>query len=156
MRLWRLAILAALAAAAIPLSVHATDACEPYPVGRCGGFDRETIQFCYRTVGGRMIAATDTHVLALGTVEGVALPDNNAKGLAYLRMRPSEAFVADPYESDLPYDTLVVETNDVRGVQLAPFKCGSFIWYAECDSWMGPYSIMPTGAGLYPADSVVA
>ena len=137
-------------AGAIPFAVQA-GTCNPYPVGRCGASDREQVTFCYQIVAGRMIDATDHHVLAIGTSQGAALPDNTAKGVVYVRLAPTETFADDPYESDLPFGTIIVETNTIRGAQLTPFRCGQFIWYAECDSWMGPYNIQPT-AGSFQAD----
>ena len=152
MEIWKLALALGLVAPLMAATVHA-DECNPYPVGRCGEEDRELLVFCYHIVRGEMVDATDHHVVALGGSQGVALPENSAMGDAYVRLAPSEGFAADPYESDLPTGTIILESNAVRGVQLVPFKCADFIWYAECDSWMGPYNIQPT-VGMRAPDDV--
>jgi hypothetical protein len=156
MRILMLVVAAALAGALFPLTAVEASQCNPYPVGFCGESDRQQVEFCYRIVGGRMIDASDRHVVALGTAGGVDLPDNNAKGVIYVRLAPTETFVEDPYESDLPYQTAILETNTKRGAQLHPFKCGQFLWFAECDSWMGPYNIQPQGAPSFQPDIVIA
>jgi hypothetical protein len=154
MRIWKLAVMLALVAAAVPVAVEATG-CNPYPVGRCGESDRELVTYCYRTVGGLLVDATDRHVVAAGTSQGAALPDNNAKGVLYVRLTPTETFAADPMESEAPFATVILETNTIRGAQLLPFKCASFVWFAECDSWMGPYNIQPATGSHQPDDIVV-
>lgn len=150
---WKLMLAAGLMVAIVPPSVDASQ-CNPYPVGRCGAFDRELVTFCYVTIRGVMFDATDHHVIAIGGSQGVTLPDNSANGEVYVRLAPTEGFVDDPYESDLPTRTLIEETNGARGVQLAPFKCADFIWYAECDSWM-IFNIQPSGSGTYRPDEIV-
>lgn len=150
---WKIAIALFLVAPLMPATVHA-DECNPYPVGRCGAYDRELVTFCYQTIRGEMVDATDHHVIAVGGSQGVALPDNWAMGKYYVRLTPSEGFANDPYGSDLPTNTLIEETNNARGPQLVKFKCADFIWYAECDSWM-IFNIQPPGTGLFLPDAVV-
>lgn len=152
MGVWKIALALCLVAPLMPTTVHA-DECNPYPVGRCGAYDRELVVFCYFIVRGEMVDATDHHVIAVGGSQGVVFPDNWAMGDYYVRLAPTESFLDDPYESDLPSRTLIEETNSKVGPQLAPFKCADFIWYAECDSWMD-FNHQPK-TGMFAPDAIV-
>lgn len=157
--------LVALCASALPQPVAARDECNPYPVGRCGATDREIVIFCYvpNRPSGVYADATDRHVLAVAGddlttprpaslgPEDVIAEDTGANARVYLRLTPAERFADDPYDSDLPFSTVWQESNNAPGLQTARVRCGQFIWFAECDSWMGPYNI-----ALLNADTLVA
>lgn len=120
--------------------VQADEQCAPYPIGRCGLFDREAVVFCYVVQSGIMRSASDASAIALGS----PLPQTGAllKGF-YVRPGPAQAFVADPYNTPLPTKSLYQESNSVGGLQtVASFRCAQFVWFAECDSWMGPYGVL--------------
>lgn len=150
----------ALAVGIVPVTTASTDVeCDPYPVGRCGAYQREEVIFCFK-VGypwGTWISAAESDVEPI-TWPGVATPAPTPltapKSLAYLYHPPSDAFLADPYESDLPFDSIWQETNAAPGLQVKPFKCGAFQWFAECipQQWMGPYRV---SQNPLPADDVI-
>lgn len=126
----------------------ADEECDPYPIGRCGNYQREAVTYCYKAgyPFGVWISATETNADALvwpGAPTPVGTPVTQPRTLAYLYKAPTDAFLADPYESDLPFDSIWQETNAVAGLQIKPFKCGTFQWFAECipPQWMGPYLI---------------
>lgn len=65
--------------------------------------------------------------------------------VAYVRTAPAEAFAADPMTADLPFGSTWQETNAVAGLQREAVTCATFEWWAECDSWMGPYNAARVG-----------
>lgn len=132
--------------------------CDPYPIGRCGAFQRESVIYCYKSGYplGVYHSATETNAESLtwpGAPTPILTPVTAPKTLAYLYKAPSDAFLADPYESDLPFDSIWQETNAVAGLQIKAFKCGNFQWFEECipPQWMGPY-----GVQVKQPDAVVA
>jgi len=112
---------------ALPFAVSPASAegCNPYPVGYCSTIDREAVVMCYHLVDHEYVDAT---------VEATALAD-----AFYVRDGPAAAFAADPWAAPLPFRTLWQESNDVAGLQVEAVTCATFEWWAECDSWMGPY-----------------
>jgi len=137
-------------------SVALAEPCNPAPVGRCGAFQRENVIFCYDTQTyaryHTFVSGTDTNAVIVGTAALPPLPmllptvgdvDLDAKyhdaNVLYLRLAPAQAFAADPYNADLPTKSVWQEANSVPGLQLKDVTCATFTWYAECNSWMGPY-----------------
>lgn len=121
-------LLLAPALAALPVDA---EGCAPYPIGRCGAYDRESVVFCYRIEEGIIVDASDMSATPL-VEDGLVV--------AYVRAAPTEAFAADPMMADLPFESVYQETNAVDGLQRERVTCGTFEWWAECDSWMGPYN----------------
>lgn len=114
------------------------DACDPYPIGYCGEYQRQTVVFCYYVVDGRYVSATETDVTVL------ALPPTALsfapQTLGYVWQRALDAVVADPAGG--PHDeVLFLEVNGVSGLQVAPFRCAQWTWFAEVESgmWLGPF-----------------
>jgi hypothetical protein len=104
--------------------------CEPYPVGRCGNFDREDIIFCFKIVGGLYVSGTtEAETLAIGETQ-----------IVHVRLAPTGSFVGDIMNAPLPFQSVYRETNAVAGLQMESVTCATFEWWAECDSWMGPYN----------------
>ena len=142
-----LAVVAVLVATlAVPLPVHAETDCEPYPIGRCGAYDRERVIFCYEIVRGLMVSTTVeavTLALDLAPVREAAglpaLPVEDRTEVLHVRTAPTEDFVADVMNAPLPFESVYQETNHVAGLQMKRSTCAYFEWWAECDSWMGPY-----------------
>lgn len=129
--------------------------CDPYPIGRCGEYQRESVIFCFVIVDGLYVSATDDEATGLVDLTGntgdeTGLPPvDDAR--YYLRTGPAEAFVDDPFNAPLPFGTFYEETNFVEGLQPTDFKCGKWVWFAECvpQQWMGP-----TGVFSQPADQL--
>lgn len=134
-----------LAAPAVPLA--AADECDPYPIGRCGAYDHESAIFCYRRdmPGGAFVSATETNVLTVEAPrqpDGVPLPGPFGRDVAHVLKTPADRFLDEPGSQAVPVGTLWRETNSVDGLQVVPFRCGSFIWFADSDQWMGPFSVV--------------
>jgi hypothetical protein len=151
-------VAAALAAAfAIPLApgvgAEETDECIPYPVGFCGQYDRQNVVFCYTMVNGLYVSASDDSAVKLGHPEvrvagvGGLTADHvqPEKWVGYLRTAPTEAFANDPWNQPLPRQSVWQETNIAPGLQVKKATCAQFQWWAECDSWMGPYLPVEVG-----------
>lgn len=134
-----------LAAAAVPLA--AADECDPYPIGRCGAYDRETAIFCYRSNMplGVYVSATETNVITVEAPrppDGVPLPGPFGRDAAHVLKTPADRFLDEPGPQAVPFGTLWRETNAVNGLQVVRFKCGSFIWFEYSEQWMGPFSVV--------------
>ncbi len=116
--------------------------CDPYPIGRCGDYQRESVIFCYIIEGGEYVSATDEYVYAIGGNNTVA-EDTDEEGLLYVQKGPTETFMDDPMMAPLPGSVLWEESNNVEGLQPDDFQCGTFVWFAECvpQQWMGPYNV---------------
>lgn len=127
----RLAVLLLLVAPVVAVLPADAEGCAPYPVGRCGAYDRESVVFCYLVEEGVMVDASDASATPL--LEGGVV-------VAYVRTAPTQAFAADPMTADLPFGSAYQETNGVEGLQRERVTCATFEWWAECDSWMGPYN----------------
>ncbi len=110
--------------------VGISEGCQPYPIGRCGDHDRESVVYCYEMVKGEIRSGTQSAV-SLGPI--------------HVRTEPTEGFAADAFESDLPFGSVFQEANGLPGLQMRPVTCGTFEWWAECDSWMGPYNTFRAG-----------
>ncbi len=129
--------------------------CEPYPIGRCGDYQRESVIFCYVVENGLYVNATDDEATGLVDLTGNAEEETGLppadEASYYVRTAPAEAFVGDPLGAPLPLGTLYEETNFVGGLQPQDFKCGKWVWFAECipQQWMGP-----TGVFSQPADQL--
>lgn len=122
--------------------------CDPYPVGRCGDHQREEVVFCYVQRDGLYVSATDDGAIGipggaqnLGIETGVPDVDEAAY---YVRQEPTDTFLADPNTAPFPFKTFFEESNNVRGLQPEPFKCGKWTWFAECvpQQWMGPTGLV--------------
>lgn len=126
--------MAALAFLLVPLTAQA-EACQGYPIDRCGSRDRESVVFCYVIQGGKMVSST-TSAQTLG-----------APGHEVLQVRtaPMLGLLADPMNAPLPFGTLWQEANGIPGLQTTASTCGTFEWWAECGSWMGPYNQFAAG-----------
>lgn len=130
-------------------TVDASHVCDPYPIGRCGAYQREVVTFCYLKLAGLYVNVTDPGVVSIGGASGIAIATGE-DGALYLRQDPVEAFVADPGDAPLPSKfVLYQESNNVGGLQhnarpgwsgIPNFKCSNWVWYAECEpaQWMGP------------------
>lgn len=129
------AVLAATTWAAAP--ALAEDECAPYPIGRCGAYDRERVIFCYRIAQGLMVS---------DTAPATTVHQNETADVLHIRTEPTEAFAADFMNAPLPFQSVYQDTNYVQGLQMRPTTCAMFEWWAECDSWMGPYNEDPTPA----------
>ncbi|MCA1813925.1 MAG: hypothetical protein LC624_08235 [Halobacteriales archaeon] len=134
--------LALLLAAPLALSAAPAD-CDPAPLDRCGAFDGETVLFCYNYVAGRLVPATDPHVITLG-LDGASL-DGQATGDVYVRRAPLEGFAAQPFDSDLPTHVLWLEGNVAPGLQPIASLCGYVHWSTGCLCWIGP--VLPRAHG---------
>jgi hypothetical protein len=151
LRLVLLALFAGLALAQLPAGVHADGKClDPQPIGRCGAFDRENVVFCFVLVQGRMVSGTSTDAIALGGPKLVGSHDNS-DGRVFVRLGPSVDLLKDPYNAPLPRGDAFQDSNGVPGLQTQPVTCASFVWYAECGTWMGPFDPIQ-----HAADAVVA
>jgi hypothetical protein len=154
------ALLLAAVLLALPLlaSVASADACDPYPIGRCGAYQREAAVFCWDAAtfakSHTYVSATDADAIAVGTSALPPLPAalpppadavyaNNAN-LIYLRTAPLQAFLADPANADLPSKSVWKEGNNLPGLQTRDATCGTFVWYEECHppQWMGPIGLV--------------
>lgn len=135
-------VLVALAAPAV-----APHVCDPYPIGRCGDYQRESVVFCYVLVQGQYVSATETDVIAIGSTPGANPPNvvgvGDAPGLFFVLLTPTMNLAADPWEAPMPFKSLWRERNAVQGLQIVPFQCANFVWFAECEpaAWMGPFNI---------------
>jgi hypothetical protein len=142
--------------------------CNPYPVGRCGAYDREDVVFCWDPQvfarNGTYVTGTDADVVAVGTwgLPPLPLPLPPLAGVdvqgalaganvLYVRLAPAQALLAAPLTAPLPLGSAWRETNGVPGLQERALDCGTFTWYAECQAWMGPY-----GTLRVPADAALA
>jgi hypothetical protein len=150
------ALFFALVLAVTIVPVHAADPeltvadseCDPYPIGRCGAYQRETVMFCYVIAGGRYVSATDD--TAIGLVGGEALLGQKTgvpqvdDALLYVRPRPTETFVNDPWNAPFPFQTAYKESNNVPGLQAKDFWCAQWVWFAECEpqQWIGPTGVI--------------
>ena len=133
------ALLVLVALNVVPVPSAADHVCDPYPIGRCGDFQREVVSFCWVTVGGQMVSATATNVVSTPGHPPTGVPALD-KELIHVHLTPAEDFVDDPNGAPAPFKTLWQESNNVAGLQMTTFKCGQFTWFAECEpmQWMGP------------------
>lgn len=137
-----------LVGVAIPAASEPDENCDPYPVGRCGAFQREATVYCYLPVPGGnenrvWPSPTDTHVVAVGgNPPNVVSVESGNAGQFYVRLKPTETLVADPFEAPFPYGTVWKERNLFSGLQPAAYECANFVWFAECEppQWMGPFN----------------
>ena len=133
---------------------EASHICDPYPIGRCGAYQRESVIHCYEAphAAGVFTAATDPHVVGVGGPDVVSI-DTGGRALYYVRLTPAERFVADPMGASLPTKSVWEERNEKPGLQMKTFKCATFTWFAECEpaQWMGPYGISPQGSNAFYA-----
>jgi hypothetical protein len=157
MRIHTVAAVALLAGLVLPVAMPPAVAspCDPYPIGRCGAFDQESVVFCYAPGPGNTLTTnspTDFNAIELGT-DGVNIAGEGvdvggvvpgAKDVAYLRLTPTESFATSPQTAPLPTKSTWQESNSVPGLQVAAFACANFIWFEVCDppQWMGPYNIV--------------
>jgi ABC-type amino acid transport substrate-binding protein len=148
-------LLAGLLLAPAVASLAAAEPCNPYPVGRCGAFNRENVIFCFDTAAyardHSYVSATDADAVVIGTaaappppmqlptVDGTDLEGvYTGANVAYVRLAPAQGFAADPYNADLPTRSVWLEANHVPGLQTRSASCATFQWWAECHAWMGP------------------
>jgi len=150
---------------AIPFTLFtaAAEDCDPYPVGRCGAFQREQVGICWLPQTGQQwtdISPTDTNAIvvtdqqvAVPGLLDVPLPAPGTPQGVYVRLTPVENFLADPMHAPLPTKSVWRETNNRLGLQPTSFACGVAVWYAECHppQWMMLSS--PTAIG---ADTILA
>jgi len=150
---WGLALVVAFVLPAMLATAEEPAACNPEPIGRCGAYDREAVTFCYLLVAGKMVSATDSDAIILG---GAALPQLPVQlpplvanlNFAYVRAAPAVAFASDPWNAELPLKSIWKESNNAPGLQTKASTCATFLWFAECNSWMGPYAPRSTAADM--------
>lgn len=139
-----------LAVLFVPLAAACHEnGCDQPPFYECGAYQRETRTFCYYLEGGRYIRALEEDVVNLTAPPWSATPlGDPGVGLAetyqaYLWLQPLKALVDNPFGAPLSavvYD----ESNGVQGLQARPFRCGTWVWYAEYPPgcWLGPFNVL--------------
>lgn len=126
-----------LATAWTAAPVASAENCAPYPIGRCGAYDRERVIFCYHGPPENMVDASSP---------AITVGRDGTNDVLHIRTAPTEGFAGDVMNAPLPFESVYRDTNFVKGLQVKESTCGMFEWWAECDSWMGPYNIFTAAA----------